>query len=85
MPADGATIGISCDVRYQVTYSFVGVVDKIFARVGAHDNIVKNMSTFHMEMAETAHILTSATQRSFVLLDEIGGYDIVLRIGSSFR
>lgn len=49
-----------------------GVVDKLFARVGASDNVVKHMSTFHMEMAETANILSFASPRSFVILDEIG-------------
>ena len=48
------------------------MVDKLFARVGASDNVVKHMSTFHMEMAETANILSSASSQSFVILDEIG-------------
>ena len=48
------------------------VVDRLFARVGASDNVAKHISTFHMEMSETANILTSATTRSFVILDEIG-------------
>ncbi len=50
----------------------VGVVDRLFARVGASDNIARHMSTFHMEMSETANILSNATDRSFVVLDEIG-------------
>lgn len=50
----------------------LGVVDRLFARVGAADNVVKHMSTFHVEMAETASILSTATQHSFVILDEIG-------------
>lgn len=50
----------------------VGVVDRLFARIGASDNVAKHMSTFHMEMTETANILTMATPRSFVILDEIG-------------
>lgn len=50
----------------------VGVVDRLFARIGASDNVAKHMSTFHMEMTETANILTTATPRSFVILDEIG-------------
>lgn len=50
----------------------VGVVDRLFARVGATDNVARHMSTFHVEMAETASILTMATRHSFVILDEIG-------------
>jgi DNA mismatch repair protein MutS len=50
----------------------IGVVDSVFARIGASDNIVKHMSTFHMEMSETAHILMNATGKSFIILDEIG-------------
>lgn len=50
----------------------IGVVDRLFARVGATDNVARHMSTFHVEMAETASILTTATRRSFVILDEIG-------------
>jgi DNA mismatch repair protein MutS len=50
----------------------VGVVDRIFARVGASDNIARGQSTFMVEMQETAHILNNATSRSLVVLDEIG-------------
>ena len=50
----------------------LGVVDRLFARIGACDNVVRHMSTFHMEMSETAHILSNATPSSFVILDEIG-------------
>lgn len=50
----------------------VGVVDHLFARVGASDNVAKHMSIFHMEMTETAHILNNAMSRSSVILDEIG-------------
>ena len=48
------------------------VVDRIFARVGASDNIARGQSTFMVEMQETANILHTATSRSLVVLDEIG-------------
>ena len=48
------------------------VVDRLFARVGASDNIARGQSTFMVEMQETAHILHAATSRSLVILDEIG-------------
>jgi DNA mismatch repair protein MutS len=50
----------------------IGIVDRIFTRVGASDNLVRGQSTFMVEMAETSAILHSATARSLVLLDEIG-------------
>ncbi|MGQ0811987.1 MAG: DNA mismatch repair protein MutS [Nitrospiraceae bacterium] len=50
----------------------IGLVDRIFTRVGASDNLVGGHSTFMMEMTETANILHSATQRSLILLDEVG-------------
>ncbi len=50
----------------------MGVVDRVFARVGASDNIARGQSTFMVEMQETAHILHTATSRSLVILDEIG-------------
>ena len=50
----------------------IGVVDKIFTRVGASDNISQGESTFMVEMLESANILNNVTDRSLVLLDEIG-------------
>jgi len=50
----------------------IGVVDKIFTRVGASDNLVRGQSTFMVEMIETANILNNATGRSLIILDEIG-------------
>ena len=50
----------------------LGIVDRIFSRVGASDNLTAGQSTFMVEMVETAHILQNATPRSLVILDEIG-------------
>jgi DNA mismatch repair protein MutS len=50
----------------------IAIVDRIFARVGASDNIARGHSTFMVEMQETANILHTATSRSLVVLDEIG-------------
>jgi DNA mismatch repair protein MutS len=50
----------------------VGLVDRIFTRVGASDDISRGQSTFMVEMNETANILNNATERSLVILDEIG-------------
>ncbi len=57
VPADGATVGI---------------VDRIFARLGAADDLHEGESTFMVEMREAAHILAHATERSLVLIDELG-------------
>lgn len=57
VPADSATIG---------------VIDRIFTRVGASDDLASGQSTFMVEMNEMAHILRSATPRSLIVLDEIG-------------
>jgi DNA mismatch repair protein MutS len=50
----------------------IGIVDRIYTRVGASDNVGQGQSTFMVEMRETAAILTGATRRSLVILDEIG-------------
>lgn len=53
-------------------YLKLGVIDKIFTRVGASDDLTLGQSTFMVEMIETAYILNAATDKSFILLDEIG-------------
>ena len=50
----------------------IGMVDRLFSRVGAADNLARGRSTFMVEMVETAAILSQATDRSFVILDEVG-------------
>ncbi|KAF1813993.1 DNA mismatch repair protein Msh1 [Eremomyces bilateralis CBS 781.70] len=53
-------------------YAEIGLVDKIFSRVGSADNLYQDQSTFMVEMLETAEILKQATSRSFVIMDEVG-------------
>ena len=50
----------------------IGIVDRIFCRVGASDNLARGESTFLVEMTETAYILRTATEKSFVIMDEVG-------------
>lgn len=50
----------------------IGMVDRIFTRIGSGDNALKNQSTFMVEMLETAHMLQFATEKSLLILDEIG-------------
>lgn len=50
----------------------IGLVDRIYCRVGAQDNLARGESTFLVEMNETAHILRTATDRSLVIMDEVG-------------
>ncbi len=54
------------------TSAHIGIVDRLFSRVGASDDIARGRSTFMVEMVETATILNRATKRSLVILDEIG-------------
>lgn len=53
-------------------YARVGIVDKIFTRIGASDDLVTGQSTFMLEMSEVANIVNSSTKDSFIILDEIG-------------
>jgi DNA mismatch repair protein MutS len=54
------------------THAHIGTVDRLFSRVGAADDLARGRSTFMVEMVETATILNQATERSLVILDEIG-------------
>ena len=54
------------------SHAHIGVVDRLFSRVGAADDLARGQSTFMVEMVETATILNQATDRSLVILDEIG-------------
>lgn len=53
-------------------YAKIGIVDKIFTRIGASDDLVTGQSTFMLEMSEVANIVNSSTKNSFIILDEIG-------------
>lgn len=50
----------------------IGIVDKIFSRIGASDDLYHNKSTFMVEMEETSEILSQSTDRSLVIIDELG-------------
>jgi DNA mismatch repair protein MutS len=54
------------------SFAHIGIVDRIFTRVGASDSLAEGLSTFMVEMVETAHILRHASPRSLILLDEVG-------------
>jgi DNA mismatch repair protein MutS len=54
------------------TEAKIGLTDRIFTRVGASDNLIKGQSTFMVEMKEASNILASATEKSLIILDEIG-------------
>lgn len=53
-------------------YAKIGVVDRIFTRIGASDNLSQGQSTFYVEMSELSYILNCSTDRSLIILDEIG-------------
>ena len=53
-------------------FAIIGLTDRIFSRIGAGDNLASGMSTFMVEMVETATILNQATERSLIILDELG-------------
>ncbi len=61
---------IGCFVPAQAAR--IGVCDRIFTRIGASDNLAQGQSTFYVEMSELSYILNTATERSLVILDEIG-------------
>ncbi|PPQ70748.1 hypothetical protein CVT24_000859 [Panaeolus cyanescens] len=53
-------------------YARIGIVDKVFSRIGARDDLYRDRSTFMVEMLETGHILNRATDRSLIIMDEVG-------------
>jgi DNA mismatch repair protein MutS len=61
-----------CGSFVPAEHAIIGLVDRVFTRVGAHDDISAGMSTFMVEMTETAYILNHATRSSLVILDEVG-------------
>jgi DNA mismatch repair protein MutS len=61
-----------CGSFVPAEHAIIGLTDRIFTRVGAHDDITAGMSTFMVEMTETAYILNHATRASLVILDEVG-------------
>ena len=61
-----------CGSQVPAAAASVGVADRIFTRVGAHDDLAAGMSTFMVEMTETANILNHASRASLVVLDEVG-------------
>ncbi|MBV9744580.1 MAG: DNA mismatch repair protein MutS, partial [Acidobacteriia bacterium] len=66
------TVMAQCGCFVPAERMTLGLVDRIYTRIGASDNVARGRSTFMVEMTETAVILNTATPRSFVVLDEIG-------------
>lgn len=56
----------------------IGLIDRVFTRIGARDELARGQSTFMVEMVETANILRHATDRSLIILDEVGARDFDL-------
>lgn len=61
-----------CGAWVSADYCHFGLVDRLFARMGAGDDLSRGQSTFMVEMAETAHILNHCTPKSFLVIDEVG-------------
>lgn len=61
-----------CGLFVPASHAEIGIIDQIFSRIGAADDLAAGRSTFMVEMVETASILHQATDRSFIILDEIG-------------
>ncbi len=66
------TVMAQCGMFVPADHAAIGVVDRVFTRVGAFDDLASGQSTFMVEMLELANILTNATPKSLVVLDEIG-------------
>ena len=66
------TIMAQCGSFVPAAEARIGLVDRIYCRVGASDNLARGESTFLVEMNETAYILNTATDKSFVIMDEVG-------------
>ena len=62
------------------TSAKIGIVDRIFTRVGASDDLASGQSTFMVEMNEVANILRNATSNSLLVLDEIGAEQVPLTV-----
>ena len=65
-------IGLQAKHASRISQAAVGLIDRIFTRVGASDELTRGHSTFMVEMTEAANILNNATAKSLVILDELG-------------